>query len=303
MYSALMRSRCSAAGTLISCLERAAVVTGLFLSCAACHFAPVWAAETPEKPRRITNKFGMEFVEVPPGQFIMGSVHGGPDEKPHRVEITKPFFMGVTEVTQDHVVMIGIEAGEFKREEHGIPSRVKQSSACIDSWENAHKLAEQLSALDLDYDYRLPTEAEWEYACRGATEITEPPADDNPVSQPYRREYGAIEPVKRELPNAFGLYDMLRNAGEYCSDWYATDYYERSPAKDPTGPAEGRSKVSRGVRSEGHDASYSCWKRYITAPEGDSNILLGVRFVLVEKRDNPRTIRGADNPGREQSSP
>jgi formylglycine-generating enzyme required for sulfatase activity len=283
MYLALMQPLWSAICKMIVDLERATVVAGLFLACVAYMIVPGLAAESPKQPRRIVNKFGMEFVEVPPGRFIMGSVRGGPTEKPHKVEITKPFFMGVMELTGWELDQIHNAEGKTQPDAPRTPRWDTDRAIDIVSWHKANELAEQLSALDSDYDYRLPTEAEWEYACRGATDITEPAADDSPVSQPYHVEYGPIEPVKREPPNAFGLYDMLRNAGEYCSDWYAADYYERSPVKDPTGPAEGRSKVARGVRSEGHDRSYSCWKRYITAPEGDSNILLGVRFVLVEK--------------------
>lgn len=137
-----------------------------------------------------------------------------------------------------------------------------------------------LSMLDTDFNYRLPTEAEWEYACRAQVDMLEPSENDKEVRQTHRTEYGVIEPIKHKPPNAFGLYDMLRNAGEYCSDWYSGDYYDQSSQEDPTGPPTGTVKVIRGLRTEGHDRSYSVWRRDRANPVGDGNILIGVRLVL-----------------------
>lgn len=246
-----------------------------------------YATENKESPRSITNKFGMEFVEIPPGRFFMGRPLIGPmkissvehlNTQLHRVEITQPFFLGVTEVTGWEVSEIGIADGKWNSESHVLRRPGHERPHCIASWNEANDLAATLSKLDPDYNYRLPTEAEWEYACRGQVDADYPTKEDEEVVQPYGSKYGTIAPVKLEPPNTFGLYDMLRNAGEYCSDWHSIDYYNRSPLKDPQGPAVGKSRIARGFRGEGN-----VWQRHTIPPRGDDNILIGVRFVLEKK--------------------
>ena len=243
-------------------------------------------AETSSEPKRIVNAFGMEFISIPPGEFIMGSAKGGPNEIPHRVKITKSFFLGVTELTERQLHLIQFATGEWDPNERTLQLESRQSSAYIDSWNSAKELVKALCKLDQNYDYRLPTEAEWEYACRGSKKATGPERDNRPISQPHRPTLL----VKGTAPNGFGLYDMLGNNGEFCSDWYAKDYYAQSPLGDPAGPKKGSTRVARGVRSEGRDRSYSCWKRYPLPPEGDSNILMGVRFVLERKRSEDKKL-------------
>jgi len=247
------------------------------------------AVSNKELPRRITNKFGMEFVEVPAGRFYMGRFIPSRttfssveylNTQLHPVEISKPFFLGVTEVTSWHESQIGIAAGHTKREEYGIPSSANQQATCIASWNEAVELAATLSKLDPDYKYRLPTEAEWEYACRGQVNAGYPKKSDEIAGQSHSLEHGMIEPVKMKPPNAFGLYDMLRNVGEYCSDWHSMDYYNRSPLKNPQGPAVGKNRIARGFRGT------IVWQRNTVPPEGNDNILIGVRFVLEEKESS-----------------
>ncbi len=257
-------------------------------------------------PRRITNRFGMEFVEIPPGRFLMGAARFEPapgrslpeharvepDAQPmHIVYITRPFFLGVTEVTELQRILVEIAAGKIDPEEYGIPfasaedyrayvtkHRKEQAADTFASWEEANEFVRTLSRLDPDYDYRMPTEAEWEYACRGQVDCIDFHRKDVEVVQPLGK-YGVFDAVRAAAPNGFGLYDMLRNAGEFCSDWYSRDYYWHSPLANPTGPPTGVAKVARGVRSEG-GGRYAAWRRYPVDPGGDSNILLGVRLVL-----------------------
>jgi formylglycine-generating enzyme required for sulfatase activity len=228
-----------------------------------------------EFPRRITNRIGMEFVEIPPGRFVMGSLRGNEDEQPHVVHITRPFFLGVTEYTgwnpSEAIASMKSSAASNRARQ-----RKRECPAFIDSWQDASRIAASISAVDPEYDYRLPTEAEWEYACRAQVNMLKPSEDHKIVTQ----EPGGFWQIKQKPPNAFGLYDMLRNVGEFCSDWYSPDYYQNSPLEDPKGPPTGTGIVVRGVRSEGTDRSYSAWRRYPAPPEGDSNILIGVRFVL-----------------------
>ncbi|NOX54213.1 MAG: formylglycine-generating enzyme family protein [Planctomycetes bacterium] len=239
----------------------------------------------------------MEFVEIPPGRFLMGAARYKPapgrflpeharvepDAQPlHIVYITRPFFLGVTEVTGWEVSEVHIAAGKYPRDpRYSKRERAKESAFCIASWNEANQLAKLMSRLDPDYDYRLPTEAEWEYACRGQVDCIDFHRKDVEVVQP-RGKYGVFDAVRRAPPNGFGLYDMLRNAGEFCSDWYSRDYYSRSPLANPTGPPTGGAKVARGVRDEG-GGWYAAWRRYPVDPGGDSNILLGVRLVLEPK--------------------
>lgn len=209
----------------------------------------------------ITNSIGMKFAPIPAGKFMMGSPASEPQreaqELQHEVVITRPFFMGVYEVTQrefDQVMGKDRRRSAFFDSEHG--GGPDHPVEFID-WEKAHEFCERLSALPAERKagrkYRLPTEAEWEYACRAGTttafhfgdSLSSKQANFN-GSQPY---FGAEKgPYLKKTakvgsypPNAFGLHDMHGNVAEICADWYARDYYARSPIEDPPGPPEGAS--------------------------------------------------------------
>lgn len=193
-----------------------------------------------------TNSIGMRFAHIPPGAFMMGSPsheegRSSKDETQHRVTLTTGFHMGVTEVTQ----------GQWKAV-MGSNSNPSDSKNCGDdcpvenvSWEDCQEFIRRLNQKEGTDRYRLPTEAEWEYACRAGT--TGPYAGDLDSMGWYGRNSGkTTHPVGQKRPNAWGLYDMHGNVWEWVHDWYGKDYYVNSPSTDPKGPSGGSSRVIRG---------------------------------------------------------
>ena len=199
-----------------------------------------------------TNRIGMKLKLIPAGEFLMGSPESeskrGDDEVQHRVRITKPFYMQTTTVTQSQwMSVMGSEpwVGE---------DDVKQGSdypATYVSHDDAVEFCQQLSARE-NATYRLPTEAEWEYACRARSSATYSFSDTADQLEQYAwfaenaREVGEqyAHRVGQKLPNAFGLYDMHGNVFEWCSDW--SEKYANGELTDPTGPVEGLARVVRG---------------------------------------------------------
>ena len=192
-------------------------------------------------PRNIT---GMEFVKIAPGEFMMGCSKDdkecNPDENPrHRVQITKSFEIGKYEVTQAQWVAV-MQTN---------PSSNKSDTRPVETISKleAQDFIARLNAMNDGYRYRLPTEAEWEYAARGGA--------DSPYSGPLAQVawYAAnsedeTHPVGQKNPNAWGLYDTQGNVREWVSDLYTANYYSNSPAVDPTGPEFGAG--GRGGRGE-----------------------------------------------------
>ena len=204
---------------------------------------PEPAAELPEDH---TNAIGMQFKLIPAGEFMMGSPANDPDksddETPqHRVRITKPFYLSVCEVTQ----------GEFEQVMEWNPSQFKGTTRPVEgvSWRLATEFCEKLSELDDRYDYRLPTEAEWEYACRAGTTTRFSCGDELGPEYAWFNQNSGLksQPVEQKLPNAWGLYDMHGNVQEWCQDRYDTEYYDNSPTVDPMGAERGHGdRVIRG---------------------------------------------------------
>ena len=184
----------------------------------------------------------MEFVKMPAGNFVMGCSPGDSEchqeEKPaHRVVISRSFEIGKHQVTQaDYQTVTGTN-----------PSFNQGPTLPVEgvSWDDAQRFCNALNAKRDGYLYRLPTEAEWEYAARGgdASPRYGPLAD---VAWFHDNSEGKTHPVGGKKPNAFGLYDTLGNVWEWVQDWYAADYYAHSPETDPKGPDKGEFRVSRG---------------------------------------------------------
>ena len=184
----------------------------------------------------------LELVWIPPGEFMMGSADGHKDEIPvHKVRITRGFYMGKYEVTQPQWEMIiGFNPSTFPR-----PSRPVERVSWFDCQEFVRKLSEKTG-----HTFRLPTEAEWEYACRAGTTSRYYFGDDPDLLDLYAWYIGnsglRSQPAGVKNPNAWGLCDMLGNAWEWCQDWYGKKYYETSPAEDPQGPETGHDRIIRG---------------------------------------------------------
>ena len=217
----------------------------------------------------IKNDIGMEFRLIPAGKFKMGSPESegerSGDEYQHEVEIRDAFYMGTYEATQSQWKRVmGENPSKFSSS--GVYTNsvkgMRTSNFPVDnvSWEDAQKFTKRLNSEFLvpGYRYRLPTEAEWEYACRGGSEtvfnfgdvLTGKSANCNGNSPygsakegPYLRR---TTKVGSYLPNVFSLHDMHGNVWEWCSDWYDEHYYLTTPPRDPSGPSTGTFRVLRG---------------------------------------------------------
>ena len=196
----------------------------------------------------VTNSIGMKLRLIPAGEFMMGSPgtesDRSDDETQHGVSITKPFYLGVTEVTQEqYQKVMGTNPSEFK----GAQNPVEKVS-----WAEAVEFCGKLSAMPAEktagHVYRLPTEAEWEYACRSGTTTAYGFGDDASRLGDYGWFDGnsdsSTHPVGEKKPNAWGLYDMHGGVYEWCQDWYGA--YPSGSATDPTGATSGSFRVYRG---------------------------------------------------------
>lgn len=193
-----------------------------------------------EIPLEATNSVGMKFCLVPAGSFAMGGDGKDPRESPaHRVEITRAFYIGIYEVTQ----------AQYETVMDSNPSKFKGSSRPVDqvTWNEAIEFCRRLSQKE-GRIYRLPTEAEWEYAARAgtATEYYWAEDFDGDYAWHWDNSGDQTHPVGQKLPNALGMYDVCGNVFEFCSDFFSESYYSNSPVEDPDGPAEGEFRVVRG---------------------------------------------------------
>jgi formylglycine-generating enzyme required for sulfatase activity/serine/threonine protein kinase len=201
--------------------------------------------DTKPLPPEITNSIGMKLVLVPRGKFLMGSPTTEPerndDERQHEVEISKPFYLGAFEVTQaQYQQVMGANPSRFTKDNGGGPDHPVEKV----SWYEAVEFCKKLSALEKERSsgriYRLPSEAEWEYACREAGKSQTPYHFGNTLSSDQANFNGNVShttKVGSYNHNGSGIYDMHGNVAEWCADWYDPAYYTKSPRKDPTGPA------------------------------------------------------------------
>jgi formylglycine-generating enzyme required for sulfatase activity len=271
---------------------------------------------------RTSKSIGLQMVSIEPAAFQMGSAEAETgrqaNELRHEVRITTPFYLGVYEVTQEEYKRVlrrnpsqftTAGMGNVQLEEKDIP-RLPVEGVC---WYDAIQFCNELSKLDgfepyyelTDIKrsetvivsarvtvaggkgYRLPTEAEWEFACRGGDpgpfhfgfEPTGAEANIKPGmtaggyggASPKWREVGRPMRVGSYLPNTRGLHDMHGNVAEWCWDWYDKDYYARSPKEDPSGPATGTQRVLRSGSWMVLEASCRSASRFYHTPDERKN--------------------------------
>lgn len=193
---------------------------------------------------KLIDNLGMKFRYVPAGTFYMGTHPNesgrDPDETLHYVKLTKGFYLQTTEITQ--------RLWKYVMEHN--PS---EFSVCGDecpvervSWYDVQKFIKRLNRLDKENDYRLPTEAEWEYACRAGNDTAFSFGERlNAEQANFGYHYGRTRPVASFAPNAWGFYDMHGNVNEWCRDWYVE--YESGLAIDPKGDSSSTNrKITRG---------------------------------------------------------
>jgi len=187
------------------------------------------------------NGVSFKMVRIPAGEFMMGSPPNEPergdDETQHRVRISRDFWMGQTEVTQGlWKAVMGSNPSYFSNCGDDCP--VEQVS-----WHECQEFIQKLNGMVSGGNFRLPTEAEWEVACRAGT--TGPYAGDLDAMGWYVENSGSkTHGVGQKQPNAWGLYDMHGNVFEWCQDWYGG--YPAGSVTDPTGPSSGSIRVLRG---------------------------------------------------------
>jgi len=327
-------------------------------------------ADRPAPPKETENSIGLRLVEIPAGEFQMGSGESGEqiarafpdngrkpdyfsDELPqHRIRITRPFLLGKYEVTIGEYRKFVEETGyrteaerdglggwgynpeiqqcegrrpQFHWKNPGFPQTDRHPVLNV-TWNDAVAFCQWLSKKE-KRTYRLPTEAEWEYACRAGTKTRYIDGDDpaglftmsrtlNPkVSDPKLHVQEVLIPRDGSIPftapvgsfsaNPFGLHDMHGNAWEWTADWYGEEYFRTSPVDDPTGPPTGKVRVRRG----GGWNSFPLWVRasfrnWNTPASRCVNLGFRVAANLVDDDAAGGTVQaGAANVSREAGTP
>jgi formylglycine-generating enzyme required for sulfatase activity len=220
----------------------------------------------------VTNSVGMRMVRVAPGTFVMGSPPGEPmrqeEETPHRVALTRAFRIAATEVTERQWLAV-------MPQRRALPASGDRPVASV-SWKEAQEFCLELSRKE-GRTYRLPTEAEWEYACRaGATSATAA-GTDLAVAWYSENSDGTTHPVGVKAPNAWGLHDMLGNVAEWTADGYAP-YPRAAEVADPAGPPTGSTRVVRGGSWRSFPPALRCGAR-VGTPESYQMAHVGLRVV------------------------
>lgn len=226
----------------------------------------------------VTNSIGMPLLVIPAGKFRMGSNRGGENERPiHEVTISQPYGLGVTEVTEaQYTTVMGKD-----------PSLTNPANAINSlSWNQANEFCQRLSMLPEEKSagrvYRLPTEAEWEYACRAGTETAYSFGDDPTQVTAhawYNRNSGQdTHPPRQKPPNPWGFSDMHGNAWEWCHNWLYD--YDDSPTTDPVGPSTGKLHVLRGGGWFHREPDCRSASRFTEDPNSPTKFTGGLRVAF-----------------------
>jgi len=251
----------------------------------------------PERSKLVTNAVGMKLVLIPAGSFLMGSPPEEPGHKAnegpvHEVHLTKDFYLGIHPVTQEqYQIVMGVNPARFSVTAGGGLDHPVENVTWDDAVQFCRKLSEREEEKKAGRRYRLPTEAEWEYACRAGTSgvfsfgaALLPGQANFDTSYPLGggQTATALQTTSRvgAYPaNHFGLHDMHGNVWEWCADWLDSGYYRLSPRRDPTGPANGQFRVIRGGSWRNHAVTCRSAYRNGLAPTARDTIT-GFRVVL-----------------------
>jgi acetoin utilization deacetylase AcuC-like enzyme/formylglycine-generating enzyme required for sulfatase activity len=275
-------------------------------------------SDTPsDAPRQVKTKSGIEMVLLPSGWFVMGDEKGQIDEKPHRVHISS-FYIDKYPVTQE----------EYEKVMGENPSRWKARKNPVEQirWSDAVRYCNarsRLEGLQPCYDeetwqcnfnangYRLPTEAEWEYACRAGTETSYFFGHNGRKLERYawfeENSHARPQPIGQKRPNPWGLCDVYGDVWEWCNDFYSVDYYQQSPEQNPRGPKTGDSKVVRGGAWNSSAEACRSSYRYNENP-GYTDVcfgydIYGFRCIrgtpLRGNRDAPHNISAKQDPAKD----
>lgn len=236
-----------------------------------------------EPPATVTTKTGFEMVLISAGTFQMGSDSGEADEAPVHTAYVSAFLMDRNEVTQASYAKVAQRNANLSND----PAKFKGEDRPVEmvSWADAALFCNQRSrdeGLEPCYDeetaecnfeasgYRLPTEAEWEYACRAGSTTSYCFGSDSSELARYAWYAGSASrrthPVRQKKPNRWGLFDMHGNVAEWCTDIYDEAYYEVSPEKNPRGPSGGTKYVLRGGAWDGSAEACRSSARARSAP-------------------------------------
>ena len=250
--------------------------------------APRRVAASQDVPKRLTNAVGMKFAWIPPGTFMMGSTNKekgrGDDEIHRKVTLTRGFYMGIHTVTQEQwQAVMGSNPSSFMGEKNLPVEQV--------SWLDCQEFCKKLSAKDKKA-YRLPTEAEWEYACRAGTATPYHFGATLATNQAnYNGDFvdgNSKKGINREktVPggsfpaNAWGLFDMHGNVWQWCQDWHGS--YGRAETTDPQGPKTGTNRILRGGSWGSHPIFCRSANRNFSAPDQRTEFY-GFRVCFIPK--------------------
>lgn len=237
------------------------------------------AATTAVAAPSLSNSIGIEFQRIPSGVFLMGSnehtegafVDGFPV---HTVTIPRPFYLGTYEVTQAQwMTLMGSNPSDCKGDNNPVTNV---------SWEDAQKFIRRLNEKENTTAYRLPTEAEWEYAARAGAHTAYAFGEDASLIM-FHAWYnfnsgGTCHPVGMKKTNAFGLHDMQGNVSEWVWDFYNEEYTPKDSVTDPPASASGQNRVVRGC-SWNHRATFCRSAVRFNFEPGERNAFIGFRVL------------------------